>query len=96
MRHSALLTWITITWEQSNYFGHSLGGRIGLVLGSDHNDRISKLALSNSAGIRMEAPLRARLRLRAYQSARQSLERIGATSASHRLREKYNRRFGSG
>lgn len=78
-----------------NYFGHSLGGRIGLILGSNHSDRISKLALSNSAGLKTEAPLGARLRLRAYQSARHTLERFGAKSASERLREKYNRRFGS-
>lgn len=78
-----------------NYFGHSLGGRIGLILGADHSNRIAKLALSNSAGIKTETPLGARLRLRAYQSARQSLERIGVKSASEKLREKYNRRFGS-
>ncbi len=78
-----------------NFFGHSLGGRIGLILGSDHSDRIRALALSNSAGIKAEAPLGARLRLRAYQSARQSLVRIGAKSASESLREKYRRRFGS-
>lgn len=78
-----------------NYFGHSLGGRIGLILGSDHTDRIITLALSNSAGIKTEAPLGARLRLRAYRSARRSLERIGAKSASERLREEYRGRFGS-
>ena len=78
-----------------NFFGHSLGGRIGLILGSDHSDRIRKLVLSNGAGIRTEAPLGARLRLRAYQSARRSLERIGAKSASDGLHELYGRRFGS-
>ena len=78
-----------------NYFGHSLGGRIGLILGSDYSDRIGKLALSNSAGIKTDAPLGARLRLRAYQSARQTLDRVGAKSVSERLREKYSRRFGS-
>lgn len=81
--------------EEINYFGHSLGGRIGLILGSDYSDRIAKLALSNSAGIRTEAPLGARLRLRAYQSARRSLERIGAKSVAESMREKYSRRFGS-
>ena len=78
-----------------NFFGHSLGGRIGLILGADHSERIAKLALSNSAGLKTEAPLDARLRLRAYQSARQAFESFGAKSASERLREKYNRRFGS-
>ena len=78
-----------------NYFGHSLGGRIGLILGSDHSDRIRKLALSNSAGLKTKAPLGARLRLRAYQVARRNLARFGAKSASESLREKYSRRFGS-
>ena len=81
--------------EKINCFGHSLGGRIGLILGSDCSDRIGKLALSNSAGIKTDAPLGARLRLRAYQSARQTLERVGAKSASESMREKYSRRFGS-
>ncbi|MCY3866297.1 MAG: alpha/beta hydrolase [Chloroflexi bacterium] len=78
-----------------HYFGHSLGGRIGLILGSDHGDRIESLVLSNSAGIKIEAALRTRLRLSAYKSLRQSLENIGAKSAADSLRESYNRRFGS-
>lgn len=78
-----------------NFFGHSLGGRIGLILGSDYSDRIGKLALSNSAGIKPKAPLGARLRLRAYQSARQTLERVGAKSVSDSMRKKYSRHFGS-
>ena len=78
-----------------NCFGHSLGGRIGLILGSDHSDRIRNLALSNSAGIKTEAALPARLRLNAYKSLRRGLETVGAGSAAEDLREIYNRRFGS-
>lgn len=78
-----------------HYFGHSLGGRIGLILGSAHGDRIESLVLSNSAGIKIEAALRTRLRLSAYKSLRRSLENIGAKSAADSLRESYNRRFGS-
>ena len=44
MEHHALAT--------AHCFGHSLGGRIGLILGADHGSRIRKLALSNSAGIK--------------------------------------------
>lgn len=78
-----------------NYFGHSLGGRIGLILASDHRGRIGKMALSNSAGIKIETALQTRLRLRAYKSLRRGLETIGAKSAADGLRKNYNRRFGS-
>lgn len=78
-----------------HYFGHSLGGRIGLVLGADYGDRIRKLALSNSAGIKTETALPTRLRLGAYKSLRRSLERAGAKSAADSLRHIYSRRFGS-
>lgn len=78
-----------------HYFGHSLGGRIGLILGSDHSNRIRNLVLSNSAGVKIEAALHTRLRLNAYRSVRSGLERIGAQSAAASLRRFYNRRFGS-
>jgi pimeloyl-ACP methyl ester carboxylesterase len=81
--------------DEINYFGHSLGGRIGLILGSDYRERICTLALSNSAGIKADAPLGARLRLRAYKTARQTLERVGAKSVAESMREKYSRRYGS-
>ena len=81
--------------DSVNFFGHSLGGRIGLILGSDHSERMRKLVLSNSAGIKLEAALQTRLRLSAYKSLRHSLENIGAKPAADRLRNSYNRRFGS-
>ena len=77
------------------YFGHSLGGRIGLILGSEHSDRIRKLVLSNSAGVKTEAAFHTRLRLSAYKSLRRSLETVGAESAADSLRGIYGRRFGS-
>ncbi len=78
-----------------HYFGHSLGGRIGLILGSDHGDRIASMVLSNSAGIKVEAALPTRLRLSAYKSLRRGLEKIGAKSAADGIRQSYNRQFGS-
>ncbi len=78
-----------------NCFGHSLGGRIGLVLGSAHSDRIRALALSNSAGIKTDVALPARLRMGAYKSLRRGLEQVGARSVAAVLREGYSRRFGS-
>lgn len=76
-------------------FGHSLGGRIGLILGSDHSSRIRNLVLSNCAGIKIEAALHTRLRLDAYRSLRRGLERLGARAAAASLRGIYNQRFGS-
>ncbi len=78
-----------------NYFGHSLGGRIGLILGSDYSNRIRKLALSNSAGIKTEAALPTRMRSSAYKLLRRSLETVGATAAAGNLRASYNRRYAS-
>lgn len=39
--------------------GHSFGGRISLILGADYPDRVDKIVLANSAGVRPpENPLR--------------------------------------
>lgn len=40
--------------------GHSFGGRISLVLGAEYPARILKIALSNSAGVKLPPPLRIR------------------------------------
>lgn len=78
-----------------HYFGHSLGGRIGLILGAIHSNRLQNMALSNSAGIRARAPVHKRMRLRLYQTIRDSLNAAGAKAMSDRLRYAYNRRYGS-
>ena len=76
-------------------FGHSFGGRLGLILGSEYANRIQKMALSDSAGIKTEAPLPARLKLKTYQSIRKGLYSVGAKSLADNLREYYNKRYGS-
>lgn len=76
-------------------FGHSFGGRLGLILASDYSERIKKMVLSDSAGIKAEAPLTNRLRLKSYKFIRDSLNMIGAKSLSDSLRETYNKRYGS-
>lgn len=78
-----------------NFFGHSLGGRIGLILASEHPQRIEKMALSNSAGIREQPAAFKRARLQIYHKFRDGLESIGAKSAAERLRLLYNNRYGS-
>ena len=76
-------------------FGHSFGGRLGLILGSDYAHRIQKMTLSDSAGIKTEAPLHQRLRLNTYKSIRDGLYTIGAKSLADNLRNSYNKRYGS-
>ena len=78
-----------------NFFGHSLGGRIGLILAADYPQRIEKMVLSNSAGIRVEPAQLKRLRLQIYHMIRNGCEFIGATAAAARLRRHYNDRYGS-
>ena len=76
-------------------FGHSFGGRLGLILGSDYADRIHAMALSDSAGIKTKSPLHQQLRLKTYQSIRDGLYSVGAKSIADSLRETYNKRYGS-
>lgn len=79
----------------AHYFGHSLGGRIGLIVGAEHADRVEKMALSNSAGIKVAPPLYSRARLKLYQQIRDGLAAAGAKSLSEQLRSAYGRRYGS-
>lgn len=81
--------------EQVHYFGHSLGGRIGLILGSEHSHRLKSMVLSNSAGIKASLAASSRLRLRLYQFVRESLNRLGAPAIAELLRQRYNMRYGS-
>ena len=81
--------------ESVNFFGHSLGGRIGLIMAAEHPHRIETLALSNSAGIREEPALLGRARLQLYRKFRQGLASVGAEAAATRLRRIYNSRYGS-
>lgn len=38
--------------ERVHLLGHSFGGRVSLVLGADHADRVDKMVLADSAGVR--------------------------------------------
>ncbi|MEM9950637.1 MAG: alpha/beta hydrolase [Chloroflexota bacterium] len=81
--------------EQVHLFGHSFGGRLGLILGAQHAHRINKMVLSDAAGIRQETPFWSRLRLNTYKSVRDLLHNIGLNLLADTLREKYNARYGS-
>lgn len=81
--------------EQVFLFGHSFGGRLGLILGAEHSNRIIKMALSDSAGILEKAPLLPKLRLNTYKAIRDTMNNIGMKSVAENLRQQYNKRYGS-
>jgi pimeloyl-ACP methyl ester carboxylesterase len=81
--------------ERVHLFGHSFGGRLSLVLGAEHADRIGKIVLANSAGVRARTPLSTQLRLNTYKAVRDSLRIIGLSALSERLQTWYSGRYGS-
>lgn len=81
--------------EISHLFGHSFGGRISLVLGSQYASRFKKIVLANSAGIVTPKPLTRQLRLRMYKTLREGLSQFGAKKLAEQLRTAYNKRYGS-
>lgn len=75
--------------------GHSFGGRLGLILGSDYTERIERMVLVDSAGVPNKPPLHLKARLRTYKAARGFLIGIGANGAAQGLGEWYRGRYGS-
>lgn len=81
--------------ERFHVFGHSFGGRLSLILGAEHGERLDKIVLANSAGIVESAPLLKQWRLRVYKAVRNGLYGIGAEGLAEALRQHYNARYGS-
>jgi len=81
--------------QQVFLFGHSFGGRLSLIVGAEHPERIRKIALSGSAGVPPKKPLLPEIRLRTYKAIRDGLYNIGAKGLADNLRERYNQRYGS-
>lgn len=81
--------------EQAHLIGHSFGGRLGLVLGADHSDRILKMALADSAGVPSPVPITTKARLSLYKGVRETLYKVGAKRTANRLRDWYGSRYGS-
>lgn len=81
--------------ERVHLVGHSFGGRVSLVLGADYAERVNKIVLSNSAGVKLPPSAE----LRAYYFGRRVL--LGALSlpglgkTKERAREYIRQRFGS-
>lgn len=81
--------------ERVYLFGHSFGGRLGLILGAQHPDRVIKMALADSAGIRPKTPVWQSARLRLYKGMRDGLRTVGLHGFSDSLNSWYNGRYGS-
>lgn len=81
--------------DRALLFGHSFGGRLGLILGAEHPDRILKMSLSNSAGVRLRPSAASQMRGQLYRGARTALERVGFRRGAQSLRDWYNARYGS-
>ncbi len=81
--------------ERVHLFGHSFGGRLALVLGAEYPQRILKMALTDSAGVRGKPSTSVQLRLRAYRLALNTLKAIGLSQQAEKLRGWYSERYGS-
>jgi pimeloyl-ACP methyl ester carboxylesterase len=79
--------------ERAHLIGHSFGGRLSIYLGANEAQRVEKVVLCNSAGIRK--PPSGGLRLRLYKLARGALQRVGARQLAAALQKAYNDRYGS-
>lgn len=81
--------------SQVYLFGHSFGGRLGLVLGAQYGDRLIKMALADAAGVRPKPSTRGQLRLSTYRFALSTLQRTGLKPQAEQLRTWYSERYGS-
>lgn len=81
--------------EKVCFFGHSFGGRLGLILGAEHPERIVKMALADSAGVRQPPSVLTRARQRAYKTVRNGLYRLGQKTLADNLRDWYAGKYGS-
>jgi pimeloyl-ACP methyl ester carboxylesterase len=81
--------------DKVHLIGHSFGGRLGLILGSDYPERISKMALFDSAGVRPRPPAHQQLRLKGYKFAQAKLRSVGLSKVADQLGMWYRKRYGS-
>jgi pimeloyl-ACP methyl ester carboxylesterase len=81
--------------SRAHLIGHSFGGRLGLILGADHADKLEKLVLIDSAGVPPRRSGSSQFRLSLYKSVRDVLYKFGAKSTADKLRDWYVNRYGS-
>ncbi|MBN1679709.1 MAG: alpha/beta hydrolase [Anaerolineae bacterium] len=81
--------------ERVSILGHSFGGRISLMLAAKHPERVNKMVLAASAGLRTQPTLRHRILQIGARIIRQLLETLRLYAWRDRLQERFNRRFAS-
>lgn len=81
--------------ERVHLVGHSFGGRVSLVLGADYANRIDRIVLSNSAGVRLPPSPKMRLYYLARRVLMSILSLPGLGKVKIRVRAAMRRRFGS-
>lgn len=75
--------------------GHSFGGRISLILGADNSERIHKIALSNSAGVKLPPSPKVRLYYVGRQVLLTMLSLPGLGGLKEKTRLSLRKKFGS-
>jgi pimeloyl-ACP methyl ester carboxylesterase len=81
--------------HQVYLFGHSFGGRLGLVLGAKHSDRLFKIALADSAGVRPKPSTSGQVRFKVYRTLLNLLQTLRLQPQADALRNAYSQRYGS-
>lgn len=81
--------------EKMHLVGHSFGGRISLILGAEHGDKIDKIALSNSAGIKLPPPMNIRIYYFVRRILFAMLSIPGLGGLKEKLRAYFRQRYGS-
>lgn len=78
--------------QRVHLFGHSFGGRLALVLGANHADRLDKIVLCDAAGVKPKTPWYHALPAALYQTIK---DKIPEGSTLDKLRDRYRQRVGS-
>ncbi|MCI0710122.1 MAG: alpha/beta hydrolase [Chloroflexi bacterium] len=81
--------------EKMHLVGHSFGGRVSLILGAEQGEKIEKIVLSNSAGVKLPPSMNIRI----YYIVRRVLFTIlsipGLGGLKERLRAYFRQKYGS-
>lgn len=80
---------------QTNIMGHSFGGRISLMLAAEHPDRIERMVLADSAGLRTPPSAQQLVRTLLARTMRRTLDLFGMQKLRSQMQERYNQRFAS-